>query len=224
MNRYIAACFFVAGVLLACSTGGIVVDVNLERLSGLEKDDRVLFENSAAGHVQSVQYNPDGTYTVRIAIDEGFVAAATEYSRFQVIEDPERSGRKGIGIQLTRQGGALLTDGSSVVGIPADEDLTSRLQRELETGIGFLKEKLEQFGRDVQAFPESREYQDLKKTLEDLAAELEQKEKRARERLKQEWLPKIQRELDALRERLREKGREAEMAPLDKEIDRIRRI
>jgi hypothetical protein len=90
--------------------------------------------------------------------------------------------------------------------------------------MGFLKEKMEQFGRDVQSFPESQEYQDLKKALDDLATELGRKEKETRERLKKEWLPKLQRELDVLRQRLREDGHEEQMAPLDKEMDRIRKI
>lgn len=224
MYRYIAVCAVLVAALLACSSGGIVVHVNFDHLSGLEKDDRVLFENNAAGHVEAVRYNADGTYTVQVAIDEGFVSAVTEFSQFRVIDDPDRQGHKGIRMQLTRLGGAPLADGSTVDGMPTDEDLLTRLQRELESGVGFLKQKLEQFGRDVQSFPDSQEYQDLKKTLEELATELERKEKRARERLKKEWLPKIQRELDALREQLKDKGREQEMAPLDREVDRIRRI
>jgi len=57
-----------------------------------------------------------------------------------------------------------------------------------------------------------------------LAAEIQQKEKQARERIKREWLPRIQRELDKLREKLKQSGRESELAPLEKEVERIRRI
>ena len=218
-------CTIAAMAFLACSAGkGIVVNVNFDRLSGLEKDDRVIFENNTAGHVQSVQYNTDGTYTVQVAIDDGFVSAATEYSQFQVVEDPDRQGRKSIRVILSRQGGTPLADGAKVAGTPAEEDLAAKIRKELDAGIEFLKEKMEQIGRDVQSFPESQEYQDLKRSLEDLAAELGRKEKETRERLKKEWLPKLQRELDALRERLREQGREEQMAPLDQEIERIRRI
>jgi hypothetical protein len=212
-------------VLVACSSdGGIVVNVNFQQLSGLEKNDPVLFENNVAGHVRSVQYHSDGTYTAQVVIDEGFVAAATEYAQFQVVDDPARQGRRGIQIRLTQQGGAPLADGATVTGIPAEDDLASRIRRELDAGMGFLKEKMEQFGRDVQSFPESQEYQDLKKALDDLATELGRKEKETRERLKKEWLPKLQRELDVLRQRLREDGHEEQMAPLDKEMDRIRKI
>lgn len=218
-------CAVAVAAILACSTGkGIVVNVSFDRLSGLEKDDRVLFENNTAGRVQSVNYNPDGTYTVQVAIDQGFVSAATEYSTFQVVEDPDRQGHKSIRVSLSRQGGALLADGATVTGTLTEDDLAEKIRKELEAGFDYLKDKMEQIGRDVQSFPESQEYQDLKKSLKDFAAELERKEKDARERLKKEWLPKLQRELDALRERFREKGREEQMAPLDQEMERIRRI
>jgi predicted nuclease with TOPRIM domain len=90
--------------------------------------------------------------------------------------------------------------------------------------MGLLKEQMDKFGRDLQTFPESQEYKDLKKSLEELAAEIERKEKQTREQIKREWLPKIQRELDELRQRLKQMGREDEMAPLDREVERIRRI
>ena len=212
-------------VLVGCSSDrGIVVNVNFEQLSGLEKNDPVLFESNVAGHVRSVQYHSDGTYTAQVAIDEGFVAAATEYAQFQVVDDPENQGRKGIQIRLTQQGGAPLADGATVTGIPAEEDLAAKIRRELDAGLGILKEKIEQFGRDIQSFPESQQYQDLKKALDDLATELGHKEKETRERFKKEWLPKLQQELDALRQRLREDGQEDQMAPLDREMDRIRKI
>ena len=104
-------CVLAAMASFACIAGkGIVVNVNFDRLSGLEKDDRVLFENNTAGRVQSVHYNADGTYTVQVMIEEGFVSAATEYAQFQVIEDPDRHGRKGIEMRLSRKGGAPLAN------------------------------------------------------------------------------------------------------------------
>ena len=51
-----------------------------------------------------------------------------------------------------------------------------------------------------------------------------EKEKQARERIKHEWLPRIQRELDKLKEKLKQYGREDELAPLEKEVERIRKI
>ena len=64
----------------------------------------------------------------------------------------------------------------------------------------------------------------MKKYLEDFAIELEQKEKETRDKIKREWLPKIQQELDKLREKLKQSGHEKEIQPLEKEVDRIRKI
>lgn len=225
MVRTIMIFTLAAVVLVACSTSSdFLVNISFKDLSGLEKDDRVLFENNAAGRVKSVRFNEDGSYTVQVEIDEGFIMAATEYTQFSVADDPERQGHKSVRIQLNRQGGTPLEDGSSVVGVSSDEDLAAKIQKELEAGLGFLMEKMEAFGRDMQSIPESREYKELKKSLEELAAEIERKEKHAREKVKRQWLPKIQRELDELRERLKQMGREDEIAPLDREVDRIRRI
>lgn len=209
---------------IACRSDSLRINVHFVHMSGLENGDRVVFDGNTAGHVMAVNLNQDGSYTVQLEIEKGFVNAATEYSRFSVIDDPQQPGRKCIHIELSQQGGALLADGSSVTGEPSEKDLGTVLQEELEAGIGFLKKQIDQFGRDVQAFPESQAYKDLKKSLESLAAEIEQKEKQAREKVKKEWLPRIQRELDALRERLRQSGREEELEPLDREMERIRNI
>jgi len=209
---------------VACRSDDIRINVTFEQLSGLAKGDRVLFESNAAGKVSAVEFNPNGSYTVQIEIDKGFANAATEYSQFFVIEDADRRGHNGVEIRLSQRGGTPLASGTTVTGSPQGGDLASKLQGELEAGIGFLKNQIEKFGQDVQAIPESQEYKHLKESLKDLGAEIERQEKQARETVKQEWLPRIQRELDELRERLKQLGREDELAPLDREMERIRRI
>jgi hypothetical protein len=215
---------FVMVALMACRSDSLRINVNFVHVSGIENGDRIVFDGNTAGHVLAVNFNQDGSYTVQLEIEKGFVNAATEYSRFSVIDDPQQPGRKCIHMELSQQGGALLADGSALTGEPPKKDLGTVLQQELEAGIGFLKKQINQFGKDVQAIPESQEYKDLRKSLESLAAEIEQKEKQAREKVKKEWLPRIQRELDDLRERLRQLGREEAMEPLDREMERIRNI
>lgn len=223
-TRKIMTFVLAAMIVLACRVNGHLIDVTFESLSGLEKGDRVLFQGNTAGQVKDVQFNQDGSYTVRLEIEEGFANAVTEYSRFYVVGDPERKGHKSIEIQLERQGGTPLASGSTVKGTTPEKNLADRLHEELEGAMGFLKEQMDKFGRDIQTFPESQEYKDLKKSLQDLADEIERKEKETREKVKREWLPKIQRELDDLRERLRQMDREDQLAPLDQEVERIRRM
>ncbi len=224
MTRKMATGLILFLAVWGCQFNEIKLNVTFDHLSGLAKEDRIIFEGNRIGSVQAVQYNPDGSYTVQVGIDKGFSHAVTQYSQFSIVEDPERSGHKAVSVRLTKQGGTPLESGTTVAGISAESDFVSRLQKDLESGFSFFKEQIEKFERDVQQYPQSEEYNNLKKSLEDLAAEIQQKEKQARERIKREWLPRIQRELDKLREKLKQYGREGELAPLDKEVERIRRI
>lgn len=211
-------------VILSCRTNAIELNINFDRISGLAKQDRVIFDGNRIGGVQAVHYNPDGRYTVQVAIDKGFLNAVTQFSRFSIVNDPKIPDHKAVGVFLSKQGGQPLENGATVAGESAEKDFFEQLHKDLEAGFTFFKEQLEEFERDIQQYPESDEYKNLKKSLEDLAAEIQKKEKQARERVKREWLPKIQRELDELREKLRQSGREEEIKPLEREVERIRRI
>ena len=210
--------------LTACVAQDIRLDVTFDRLAGLTKGDRVVFEDNTIGGVQSVQYNPDGRYTVQVLIEKNFANAVTQYSRFGIIDDPVSPGRRAVCVSLSRQGGTPLKSGTVVAGSSPEKDLGTRLQEDLQTGLDFFRQQIEKFSRDVQGFPDSEEYKQFKKSLEDLASELSNKEQQTREKIKQEWLPRIQKELDELREKLKESGREKEVKPLDEEVKKIRRI
>jgi paraquat-inducible protein B len=224
MTRTMTACFIFLLAVSGCRSHEIRLNVTFDNLSGLVRQDRVIFEGNQIGSVQAVKYNPDGDYTVQVTIDKGFLHAVTQYSLFSIVDDNERSDHRALRVLLTKQGGTPLDSGTTVAGVPAESDFFSRLQKDLASGFSFFKEQIEKFERDLQQYPQSEEYNDLKKSLEDLAAEIQQKEKQARERIKREWLPKIQRELDELREKLKQFGREKELEPLEKEVDRIRKI
>ena len=213
-----------ASAVLACRSDSIRINVTFDHLSGLSREDRILFDNNQIGSVKAVQYNSDGSYTVQVDIDKGFAHAVTQYSNFSIVPDPQRSDHKALLVVLSKQGGTPLESGSTVAGVPAENDLFSQLQKDLASGFAYFKKQVERFERDVQQYPESEEYKNLKKSLEDLAAEIERKEKEAREKIKREWLPRIQRELDELRQKLKPYGREKELEPLEEEVDRIRRI
>lgn len=215
---------WVTALVVACPSNTVKINVTFERLSGLQKNDPVMFQGSSAGHVEEIRFNSDGSYTVLVEIEKGFSNAVTEYSQFSLIDDPMHDGHKGIRIQLERGGGTPLASGTTVAGMAPEKDLATRLQEDIDAGIGFFKKRMDQINRELNRFPDSREYQAFKKSIEDLGAEIGRKEAHARDKFKREWLPKIQRELDALRERLKKMGREEELAPLDREIERLRRI
>lgn len=210
--------------LMACKTGSVHINVTYERLHGLQLADRVLFQENVAGSVNNIQYAAGGTYTLELKIVNGFTNAVTEYSQFHIIDDPNRDGHKAVEIRLTQSGGKLLANGATVPGMAPPEMLTDRLRKDLEAGFDFIISQIEKFNRDVQKIPDSEAYQELKKSMEALADDIRRAEKEAREKVKKEWLPRIERQLDELRKQLQQLGREKELSPLEERVERIRRI
>jgi len=210
--------------LAGCWQDTIHIGVNFNHLSGLAKDDRVLFEENPAGKVAAIEYLPEGTYRVALEVDEGYAHALTEHSRFYVAGDPGRQGHQAIVIDLVATGGRRLEDGATVNGETGPHDVFAHWKREMETGLQFLQEQIEKFSRDVQGIPESDAYKQLKRSLQDWAAEMERAGEGARDKIEREWLPRIQRELDALKEQFRSRGQEDRLEPFEKEVDRIRNI
>lgn len=211
-------------LLLSCRPQAIQIDVHFDHLSGLAPGDRVLFENNTAGLVDSINLNKDGTYEVHLRIDEGFIDAATEHTRYRIVNDTAHSGHKAVAMVLSLPGGTPLSDGARVQG---DDDvgiLGDHLQKRIDEGFAFLKEQMEKFAEDLKQAPESEAFQQLKKSLSDLADELGRTERKARKKLKEQWLPRLEEELEELERQLREYGREEEAAPLQEEINRIRKI
>lgn len=221
--NFIALCLLFV-IAMGCKAQPIELHVTYDQLSGVSKGDRVLLTNNAAGSVAAIQYNDDQTFTVDLAVDSGFAHALTEHARFYVIDDPGAEGRKAIDIRLSQPGGLPLKSGAVVPGSKAQDDLSEHLQKEIQGVIRFFKETLEEMESDVRQVPETEAYQQIKKSLEALAAAIKQKEKQTREKIKRQWLPRIQRELDDLRRRLEAYGRQDELKPLEVEMDRIRRI
>lgn len=212
------------GVLSACWSRDVRINVKFDHLSGLAREDRIVFEGNTIGSVQAITYNPDGSYTVQVRIEKGFENAVTQYSHFRIAADPKFSDRKAVIVILDQSGGTPLKSGVTIAGDSEENDFFNQLQKDLESGFAFFKEQIDKIDRDVRQYPQSEEYRQLKKSLEDLAAEIRSKERQTREKIKGEWLPKIQRELDNLREKLKQYGREEELEPLEKEVDRIRKI
>jgi hypothetical protein len=200
------------------------LNVTYTHLAGLAPEDRVVVEGNKAGRVEEITYLKDGTYVVALQVDKGFSQALTDASAFYIVDDPERQGQKAIEIRVLHAGGALLADGATVAGASDAERLEHLMKKTLMEGIGFLAEQIDKLKRDIETIPDSEAYQELERALKALSSELIRSEKATRERLKREWLPKLEQELEKFRKRLRDSGREKELEPLDEEVDRIRRI
>ena len=208
----------------ACRTDFVDIAVSFDSPDGLQREDRVLFEDNPAGKIEKIEYRSDGTYLVHLKIDREFSKALTEYAQFQIISDPGQPGHKAVEIDLIRTGGKRLPDGAVVKGTARRPLLSPLLEKDLEAGLKFIREQIDRLAREIRQIPESEAYQQLKKTLSDLADEISRSEEKTRQKLKKEWLPQIEKDLEALKRRMREFGQEDEARPLETELDRIRNI
>lgn len=210
--------------LCACQFGDIDIDARFDRVSGLSKGDRVLFQGNPAGKVSSVKYHSDDRYQVKLSLDKGYAEALTEYSEFHLVDDPDREGHKAIQIRLSQKGGRMLSDGATVKGVSEPESVFGQWRKEIEKGLSFLEKQIEKYSEEIESFPESEEYQQLIKSLAAWAAEMERAGDQARDKVNKEWLPRVEKELDALRQWLREHGHEEQIKPFEQEVERIRNI
>lgn len=208
----------------ACQFGDIDLNARFDRVAGLSKGDRVLFQGNPAGKVASVNYNADGNYLVKLSLDKGYAEALTEFSEFHLVDDPDREGHKAIEIQLSQKGGRRLSDGATVDGVSTPEGVFGQWRKEIEKGIQFIEKQVEKYSKDIESFPESEEFQSLKKSLEAWAAEMAHAGEQTRSKVNKEWLPRVEKELDAFRKWLREHGREEAIKPFEQEVERIRKL
>jgi len=223
ISKVYGGCCLLALVLLAagCEERGLRLSIRYDRIHNLQKDAPVYFQGTRIGRVTRIFYEAEGAYTVDVWIADSFANAATEDSRFTIADDPQSRGARVVRILQARSGGIRLKQGSTVEGVVGAPLVPEGLWGDLQQGLEFLEQHLQQFGQKLRRLPEQEEFKSLKEELHKLARELRQSEKAARDRLKKEVLPKIQEELEKLRKKLRDLNRENDLGPLQEQIDRI---
>lgn len=211
-------------VFWGCKKTDVNIKVRCDQIQGLREGDRVIFEQNRIGDVTGVFYSVDGHYMVDLAIKKDFANAATEYSKFFIIGDPQNNGRKAIEMIQTQTGGSPLKNGVTVEGSTKSSAAFSRMGDDFEKGLEDLKEHFERFFEELRGVPESQEFKKLEKELERLAEEMKRSGKSAQEKIQKELLPRLKQEIEKLRKQLRKFGREKELDPLETQMEKIREI
>jgi len=212
----ISILFLVGGIALASAEANINLNIKFDQIYGLKSGDRVIFELNYIGNVGDVNYGMDGIYNVNVTIRNNFANAVTEYSKFFIIDDPVKKDNKAIEIILEQTGGTPLKDGSIVVGSVNSLGVLEKLEIDIEKGLENLKREYRDFQGKVDKFPESDEYQDLKKKLADIVEQLKIATKVTNEKIQKELIPKLIRELDKLERMLKKYGEEEQDKPSKK--------
>jgi hypothetical protein len=210
--------------LFACKENLLNVKIKFDQIYGLQKGDRVIFQQNHIGNVTEVFYSKEGYYTIGIVINKDFVDAATEHSRFFIISDPRDTDKMAVEITQARKDGSPLKNNSVVEGSSKTSAFVDQILNELLDGFGGLKKQFEHFSEELQSIPESEEFKNLEEELKRLGEEMGRSGEAVREKLQKEVLPQLKEELEELRERLRQFGREDELEPIEIEMRKMTEI
>jgi hypothetical protein len=197
------------------------IKVRYDQIKGLEKGDRVVFEENHIGAVTGVSYSADGDYLAEVAIKKSFANAATEDSKFFIIDDSKNEGKKAIEVTQTKTGGAPLKNGAIVEGSTKSSMPFGDLPEALEKGLEGFKEQFEEVFEGLSTIPESKEFKGLQEELEGLAEQMKKSSGSAKEKLEKEVLPQLKEEIEKLRELMEGVGRGKEVEPLEMQLKKM---
>ena len=208
-------------LLFACEETGLNLKIRFDDIQGLQADNRVIFESNHIGQVTRVYYTQEGYYRVDLIIKEDFANAATENSQFYIVDDPQEAGAKAIEILQIRKGGPPLADGSMVEGSTRPSAAYQKMMEDFDKQAAKIGRQLQQFFEDLRKLPESDEFKQLQRDLEELGREMEKAGKATRDKIQNDVVPMIKEELERLKKRLESFGREKEVEPLEKQLEKL---
>jgi paraquat-inducible protein B len=209
---------------MGCDANGLHLIVKFDHIDGLVLNDRVLFETNRIGRVDEITYNKDGNYLVRLNIEKAFAKAATNYTRFFIVSDPQNNGRKAVEMIQTKKGGEPLKNNAVVEGASKSSAIIERMQKDFESQMKDLTKQFNSFAEELKKIPDSEAYKKLEDELTNFYDEMKQSGKEVREMLQKEILPRLEKELENLKKRLQKKGREDELKPLETTMEKIKKI
>ena len=224
MRKIILVLFLLLPAAFGCKENALHLKIRYDQIQGLQKGDRVIFENHHIGSVKDVAYSKQGFYMVDIVIEKNFSYAATELSRFLIITDPQNVEKKAVEIIQTGKGGTPLRNNSIVEGTAKTSAFLDQFLDQFLEGFGGIKKEFEQFLKDLKGIPENEEFKKLEDELKRLKEEMKKSGEEVRRKIQEELLPQLKEEMEKLRERLREFGREDEMKPLETEMEEMKKI
>jgi len=200
-------------LLAGCSNFSL--ELSFSDIQGLKKEDPIFFEQNKVGHVTHIAYTDTGKYIVSVDIEKAFKSAFTEHSRFKIIESPLKEHEKAIIMSLAQKGGEQLKKGVLVKAIPP-----SPLQG-LTPFIDQFKTGLDKMFNGMKSIPESQEYQNFEKKIDELAQKMKTSGAAFQETIKNDLIPKLKQELEALTKALEDQGMKDEAKPLEKKLNAL---
>jgi len=191
-------------------------NVKIDSLDGLKQGDRVYFKDYPVGKVESITVSKDGSFIIQVSIQDAQRAAAMKNHLYILDDDPESPGRKAIMIKKGEKPSTVpIHDGETVTGFTS---LSYYLQKNRETikeASEELSRSFDEFIQELKEFPESEQYLELKKNLQESLEELLREGERYKEKIQREILPELQQQLEDFKQKFQ--SEQPESAPGEKQ-------
>ncbi|MEA2110223.1 MAG: hypothetical protein U9P07_12495 [Pseudomonadota bacterium] len=204
--RYGVLFMLFSSMAMLCSCLSIADDlrfnIQIESLDGLKQGDRVYFKDYPVGKIESIRVSKDGSFIIKVCIQDAQRAAALKNHLFILGDDPELPGKKAIMIKKGEKPSTVpIHEGETVTGFTS---LSYYLQKNRETireTTEELGQTFDQFIQELKDLPHSEQYQEMKKNLQESLVELLKEGERYKEKLQQEVLPELQKQLDEFKQK-----------------------
>jgi len=218
-GRMIFHMLLAALFLSGCAADTLDFTICYQDVSGLRKDDRVLFEDRHIGDVRDMQYTSDGHYLVDVSIQEGFTKELTENCSFYISSDPKERGRQSIQMVRTKEGGRPLQKNVVVAGATKYPVLYSQSRATFWDNLERLESQLNDLVESFKHLSESEQLKQLEKELDRLFEDLQYYSEEMKHKFKTEILPRIKERIEELRRKLKGLGREDDLEHVDKKVE-----
>lgn len=211
-----------AGAVLFAGCTGYGFTISFGQVNGLKEMDPVIFEGTQVGQVKKITYTKDAIFLVSVEIADKFSDCATQDSRFFISHAPDKTAGKAVIIKQARTGGTKIpadavVDGSTIS--PAAAAAAS--MEEIWQALG---KKMTDLMGQIEAIPETDEYQALKEAMAELEQKLKASGQKMGDTLKNDVLPLLEEKIKALSDSLRQQGQENKADDLEKDFGRLKDI
>lgn len=215
--------YLLLGALFISGCGSDTLDfkIRYQEISGLRKDDRVLFEERQIGNVNDVKYTSQGDYLADVSINKEFANDITEHSRFYISLDSMERGRQAVHMVRIKDGGAPLQKSAIVAGTTKYAVLFDQFGVGLQDNLKRFESELNALLESFRYLSESEQIKRLEKELDRLLADLQYLSEAMKHKLKTEILPRIKETIEELRRRLKELRREDDLKHVDRKVEEL---
>jgi hypothetical protein len=186
-----------------------------DEVKGLKKGDEVVWNMKEIGTVNHITYLETGKFKVDVKIMKDFETAVTDRTEFCIAFHPSIAGKRVIEMIQIEEGGKPIQKGSIIQGSTKISALMKKEKTGLDRWMDGLSSRINGLLGDIEELHESKEYQELKKELDQLARDLEKGGKEAADEIEKEILTRITEEIERFKERLEELGKEKETKELE---------